>query len=212
MHSMPSWNLDSTSILTRRELAAVLPDLKAKASKSTNAQRNLVIFRLACCCGLRVSEIAQLCLDDVVIDSPRPHLSLRAPTTKGKRPRRVPLWWDAGTLADVTAWVATRRDQSARGGDPFVCSVQTHRFGEALQRAAIRRRFLSACKVLGLARLRTLTIHHGRHTFISHALAGGRTLAEVRIAAGHTNLAVTSIYLHVAVDDDDGVGHLFGTG
>ena len=29
-----------------------------------------------------------------------------------------------------------------------------------------------------------LTIHHGRHTFISHALAGGRTLAEVRDAAG----------------------------
>jgi len=55
-----------------------------------------------------------------------------------------------------------------------------------LQRAAIRRRFLSACKVLGLKRLQTLTIHHARHTFVSHALAGGRTLAEVRGAAGHT--------------------------
>jgi site-specific recombinase XerD len=60
-----------------------------------------------------------------------------------------------------------------------------------------------------LAGLRTLTIHHERHTFIRHALAGGRTLAEVRIAVGHMNLAVTSIYLHVAVDDDDGVGELF---
>jgi hypothetical protein len=38
----------------------------------------------------------------------------------------------------------------------------------------------------------------------------GRTLTEVRVAAGHTNLAVTSIYLHVAVDDDDGIGELFG--
>ena len=69
--------------------------------------------------------------------------------------------------------------------------------------------FLSACKVLGMARLRTLTIHHGRHTFISHALAGGRSLAEVRNAAGHTNVAVTSVYLHVAVDDEDTVGNLF---
>jgi hypothetical protein len=34
------------------------------------------------------------------------------------------------------------------------------------------------CKILGAARLETLTIHHGRHTFISHALVGGRTLAE----------------------------------
>src|SRR3954447_17508238 len=78
-----------------------------------------------------------------------------------------------------------------------------------LQRHALRRRFLSACKVLGMARLRTLTIHHGRHTFISHALAGGRTLAEVRDAAGHTNVAVTSAYLHVAVNEDDVVGNLF---
>lgn len=52
------------------------------------------------------------------------------------------------------------------------------------------------------------TIHHGRHTFISHALAGGRTLAEVRDAAGHSNVTITSGYLHVAVEED-GVGALF---
>ncbi|HZZ78704.1 MAG TPA: site-specific integrase, partial [Gemmataceae bacterium] len=198
------------SILTRGELAAVLADLRAHAPRSANTRRNLAIFRLACCCGLRVSEIAQLQLGDVVVDGARPHLALRAATTKGKRARKVPLWWDAGTLADLGAWLAERREQGAGDADPFVCSVQAHRAGEPLQRAAVRRRFLSACKVLGLGRLRTLTIHHGRHTFVSHALAGGRTLAEVRLAAGHTNLAVTSVYLHVAVDDDGGVGELFG--
>jgi hypothetical protein len=29
------------------------------------------------------------------------------------------------------------------------------------------------------------------YTFISHALAGGRSLAEVRDAAGHTNVSIT---------------------
>jgi site-specific recombinase XerD len=53
-----------------------------------------------------------------------------------------------------------------------------------------------------------LTIHQGRHTFISHALAGGRTLAEVRNAAGHANVSITSTYLHVAVEDQ-AVGNLF---
>jgi integrase len=110
---------------------------------------------------------------------------------------------DAGTLTDLSEWQAERLRQSARGGDPFVCSVLANRRGKRLQRAAIRRRFLSACKVLGLARLRTLTIHHGRHTFISHALA------EVRAAAGHSNVAITSGYLHVVVDEVDGVGELF---
>lgn len=63
--------------------------------------------------------------------------------------------------------------------------------------------------VNGTERLATLTIHHGGHTFISHALAGGRTLAEVRDVVGHANISITSAYLHVAVEDD-GVGRLFG--
>ena len=63
--------------------------------------------------------------------------------------------------------------------------------------------------MLGWDRLRTLTIHHGRHTFISHALAGGRTLAEVKAAAGHASLLTTSVYLHVAVDEDGASGNLF---
>jgi integrase len=66
----------------------------------------------------------------------------------------------------------------------------------------------SACKVLGPERLQSLTTHDGRHTFISHALAGGRTLAEVRDAAGHASIATTSVYTHVAVDDDGVVGEL----
>jgi site-specific recombinase XerD len=62
---------------------------------------------------------------------------------------------------------------------------------------------------LGLERLRGLTVQHGRHTFVSHALAGGRTLAEVKAAAGHASLVTTSEYLHVAVDDDGVPGTLF---
>jgi integrase/recombinase XerD len=212
MPALSTWNLDQTRLLTRRELAAVLADLAPRAARSANVHRNLVIVRLACCCGLRVSEIANLQLDDVVVDVTRPHLRLRRGTTKGGNSRRVPLWWDGSTLADLAAWKAERAKHGARGGDPFVCSVQAHRHGLSLQRAALRRRFLSACKVLGLARLRTLTIHHGRHSFVSHALAGGRSLAEVRCAAGHASLLTTSVYLHVAVDDDGELGSLFEFG
>jgi integrase len=144
-----------------------------------------------------------------VVGVPRPHLQLQRETTKGKRPRTVPLWWDAGTLDDLIAWKAARAEHGAGEHDPFVCSVQANRRGEPLQRAAVRRRFLAACKILGRERLRTLTIHHGRLTFISHALAGGRSLAEVRAAAGHTNVSVTSAYLHIVVEDQEQVGSLF---
>ena len=72
MPALSTWNLDPTRILTRRELTTVLADLSARASRA-NTQRNLIIVRLACCCGLRVSEIAGLQLDDVVADVQRPY-------------------------------------------------------------------------------------------------------------------------------------------
>jgi integrase len=199
---------DATKILTRRELATVLADLKRKAPRSPNTRLNLVLFRLAACCGLRASEIADLRIGDVRIDLARPHIRIRRGAAKGGRSRMVPLWWDAGTLADITAWKVTRFEQGAVGNDPFLVSGLPGRGEIAFSRHTLRKRFRTACKVLGAERLEVLTIHHGRHTFISHALAGGRTLAEVRDAAGHANVSITSTYLHVAVEDD-AVGNLF---
>jgi integrase len=111
----------------------------------------------------------------------------------------------------LSAWKAERMEQGAQSGEPLVASQRADRVGTPLSRHTLRKRFRTACKVLGESRLRQLTIHHGRHTFISHALAGGRTLAEVRDAAGHANVSVTSGYLHVAVEDE-GVGSLFAGG
>ncbi|MBI3468952.1 MAG: site-specific integrase [Planctomycetes bacterium] len=200
------WSLDPLKILTRRELAAVLA---GPAPRSAGARMNRVIFRLACCCGLRVSEIAALRLADVCVEGARPHLRVRPEGAKGHKARRVPLWWDAGTLADLAAWKEERRRQRAAPHDPFICCLKPGGFGQPLRRHSLRRRFLTACKALGLERLRTLTIHHGRHTFVSHALAGGRSLAEVKSAAGHASLLTTSAYLHVAVDDEGQPGSLF---
>jgi integrase len=197
--------VDPTKILTRGELSTVLADLKRKALRSATTLQNLIIFRLAVCCGLRVSEIAMLQIADVRAESARPHLRIRRGAAKGGKSRTVPLWWDAGTLADLTAWKADRLRKGAEPDAPFV----PNRRSTQLSRHTLRKRFRTACKVLGRERLASLTIHHGRHTFISHALAGGRTLAEVRDAAGHANVSITSGYLHVAVDDD-GVGELFG--
>jgi integrase len=93
--------------------------------------------------------------------------------------------------------------------EPFLASLIPGRVVKTFSRHTLRKRFRTSCKILGAARLETLTIHHGRHTFISHSLAGGRTLAEVRDAAGHCNVSITSGYLHVAVEDEAAVGSLF---
>ena len=207
--------VDGTKILTRGEIATVLADLSRKARRSKNTHLNLIIFRLASCCGLRASETAQLWVADVRTESSRPHIRIRRGAAKGGRSRVVPLWWDAGTLSDLTEWKTSRLGQDSTDSSeplPLVASSRPGRdIAAPLSRHTLRKRFRTACKVLGPERLESLTIHHGRHTFISHCLAGGRTLAEVRDAAGHANVSITSGYLHVAVEDE-AVGHVFGDG
>ncbi|MFC1793791.1 tyrosine-type recombinase/integrase [Planctomycetota bacterium] len=126
--------------------------------------------------------------------------------TKGKKTRQVPLWWDSGTLKDIIAWKAERMQQGANQDDYIVCALSKHAFGKNLSKFNLRHRFQVACRILGQDRLfigqdqtktgrkynKQLTIHHGRHSFCSHALAGGRTLAEVRDAAGHSDISTTS--------------------
>jgi integrase len=145
------------------------------------------------------------------VEQARPHLRIRRGAAKGGRARTVPLWWDAGTLEDLTAWKADRVADGGQSDAPLVASLQQGRESRYFSRHTLRKRFRTACKVLGPERLASLTIHHGRHTYISHALAGGRTLAEVRDAAGHANVTVTSGYLHAVVDDEEeAFGRLFG--
>jgi integrase len=207
--SMQAWTIDATKILTADEIGRVLSDLKRRARRSVNSRQNLVIFRLATCCGLRVSELIGLNLGDVRTGVDRPYLYVRKETAKRHKPRRVALWWDGGTLADITMWRDERVLQGAGPGDPFVCVQSRRSHGNRLDRFSARARFKCACRILGPDRLRELTIHHGRHSFVSHALRAGRTLAEVRDSAGHANLATTSIYAH-ATDDDGKVGNIFG--
>lgn len=203
--------IDVTKVLSGAEIATVLMSLKRRAKKSATVRQNIAIFRLATCCGLRVSEICGLKMEDIRVGLgvDRPFLRLPKGITKRKKPRHVPLWWDAGTLADLTAWKMERQAMGALAADLFVCSLHKDTYGRKLDRRNARYRYISSCRALGVDRVKGITIHNGRHSFCSHALAGGRTLAEVQAAAGHSTIATTSLYTHVVGDDDGQIGNLF---
>jgi integrase len=78
MYAFPAWNVDASQILTCGELAEVLSDLRRRAARLPNVQMNLAIVRLACCCGLRASEIGGLRLADVVVRVRHPYVGGRA--------------------------------------------------------------------------------------------------------------------------------------
>jgi integrase len=203
--------MDSTKILTRSEVATVLQELHRKR-RSVNTRQNSVIVRLAVCAGLRVSEIVGITLANVKLEGARPHIYIPKTIGKGRKSRRVPLWWDGGTLHALTEWKRERVNQCAASDSPFVCNQARGKQGQPLTVRNAQYRFKTAIRILGDDRTKgpgSISIHCGRHTFCSLALAGGKSLAEVRDAAGHANVSTTSIYLHAVTDDSEGVGNLF---
>jgi len=189
-------------ILSLPEINHVVVTLHRLRRRSKNAAVNLILFRLASCCGLRVCELTGLRVSDVRISSARPHIHVPAAIAKGGKARNVPLWWDAGTLADLEAWKTKRLEEGATGDSPFLTST-----GLKIRAAQLRWE-TTIRRTLGPERSEMLSIHDGRHTFCSQALAGGRSLAEVRDAAGHSNVSTTNTYLHCGADDGK-VGELF---
>jgi integrase len=200
--------MTAADILTREEIATTVGSLHQKMLRGDNALVNLAIFRLSACCGLRRCEIYGLNVDDIILDGPRPAIRIPKAITKGqpkkRKARLIPLWWDKGTRDDLAAWMEHRRTiVPALPGEPLLCDPS----GKRIQKASIARRWRTAIKCLGRERVKQLHIHCGRHTFISHALHGGRGLAEVRDTAGHANIATTSLYLHALANE--GVADLF---
>ncbi len=224
MH-VPQRTVSDSKILHRTEIGRVLAELHRKARRSKNTKLTLTLFRLTTCAGLRVSEATGLRLRNVCVNVDRPRIKVPAAVAKGRKIRRtngkpvkvghravareISLLWDAGTLADLRSWKEFRERQGASANGYFLCSQQATAFGRRLDRRNAGYRFKGACQVLGVDRANELSVHCGRHSYISHALSGGKSLAEVKMAAGHGSVATTNLYVHSCADDDDEIGNLF---
>jgi len=193
--------MNATQILSLDEIGRVLRDF----SPPLNPIRwsTLIVFRLSCCCGMRRKELCGLRMADITVDGSRPCITVQPVTTKAvgkkkvRKARMIPLWWDSGTLADLTKWRAWRLEHGAGTGDPFVCSLSKQSYGKPLTGKLAALRWKTAIKCLGPARVEQLSVHDGRHTWISQAIAAGHSLVAVRDGAGHSSIATTDIYTHL---------------
>jgi len=202
--SYTAHRFDPSKILSTSEIAALLSELERRAKRSINSQMNFVLFRLSCCVGLRVSEIASLQLRDVVLTDVRPRIVVRA--GKGQKRRKIPLWLDRQTLSEIAAWKVLRESQDAACTDPFICNQRKKSLGQPLSVRALQYRFktvLAWCLEPG--RVEQLSIHSGRHSFASHLLKKGFSLVQVRDWLGHSSISTTSVYLHVDPDEGEEV-------
>lgn len=220
---------DVTRIMNKREIARVIRYATARAARTdfkettrAIAHSQYVIFRLTIGAGLRCCEIAGLQIGDVVLGTDTPHIYVRKTVGKGGKARRVPLWWDIGTLEALDEWITVRRGMGASDTDPVFCTLQdqpqyksrTRRSypGRPMTRQAVSHHFMQAIKCLGKQRQKQLNAHGGRHTFAVYMLNAGHSLAEVRDALGHTNIITTGIYLHPVPEDRTKRGSIYFQG
>jgi integrase/recombinase XerC len=150
--------------------------------------RDAAILEVIYSCGLRVSELCQLCAAD--IDWPEQVVRVRG---KGKKERLVPI--GAPALEAIRAYWK-HRTGPVEGGEA-VFSARPNKATPLSPRTVQMRLKKYLCSA-GLDP--NMTPHKLRHSFATHLLDAGADLRSVQELLGHAHLVTTQIYTHITTE------------
>jgi integrase/recombinase XerD len=148
--------------------------------------RNRAILELMYSSGCRVSEVAQLDLDEMVQGG---WVRIRG---KGSKERLVPVGSFAQRAIDAYL-IRSRPLLSAKAGGPALFLNQR---GSRLSRQSIWEIIQSAGEGCGLS----VSPHSLRLSFATHLIEGGADVRVVQELLGHASVATTQIYTLVTID------------
>ncbi len=148
--------------------------------------RDRALLSMMYAAGLRVSEVASLCLGDV--DRRKGSVTT---VGKGEKRRIVPI--GTLTLDHLTEYLDARESHPAQSTSVVLFSGPK---GRALTRQGIWRIVKSYSYAAGLPV--DLHPHSLRHAFASHLLSGGADLRSVQLLLGHASIVTTEIYTHIS--------------
>jgi integrase/recombinase XerD len=150
------------------------------------AWRDRALLELAYGAGLRVSELCNLALTDLLLPE-----NLVRVFGKGSKERLVPLGRNA--IGAVSVYLHTMRPELDRGRSRGRVFLNAR--GEPLSRVGAWGIVKRAAERAGITK--TVTPHTLRHSFATHLLEGGADLRAVQEMLGHADLSTTQIYTHV---------------
>jgi len=197
--SLPKLEKRLPKFLTKQQMEALLVApfelLKIQKEKKAGrpvsqiaALRDVAVLETIYSCGLRVSEVCGLRVDD--IDWGEQIMRVRG---KGKKERLVPIGKPA-LMAIQDYWNTFK--QPPGGASPIF-------FAETKKRAPLSPLQLSRRlkKYLSIAGLDpSLTPHKLRHSYATHLLDAGADLRSVQELLGHAHLITTQVYTHVTTE------------
>lgn len=171
-------------VLTEEETFRMLDEISGQTPRDL---RDRAILEILYGCGLRVSELCELKLDDVVDGG-----ELLRIMGKGDKERVVPLGTAAGR--------ALVRYYSVRGtftkGNNAISHVFVTRLGKPFTRQGIFKLIRERAANVGIPADR-ISPHVLRHSYASHMLSRGADIRAIQELLGHADISTTQIYTHV---------------
>ena len=174
-------NVDEISQLLSAETESTEP---GKNHDNVIALRDRSMMELMYACGLRLSELSGLNIQDV--DWRQQVVTV---TGKGQKQRRIPFGGKAREA--LKSWLTSRASMAQE--NEFALFVSTR--GNRLSNSSIQKRLKKMALVQGLNT--NVYPHMLRHSFASHILESSKDLRAVQELLGHANLSTTQIYTHL---------------
>ncbi|MBV6496984.1 MAG: site-specific tyrosine recombinase XerD [Acidobacteria bacterium ACB1] len=152
------------------------PDVETKTGL-----RDRAIFEVMYACGLRVSELANLKLGELDLES-----GILTTTGKGSKTRKVPIGGSA--VEWLRRYFAVRKPKQ-----PSEMVFLGDR-GRQLDRHAIHRIIKEYAEKCGFE---GVSAHTLRHSFATHLVQNDADIRSVQLMLGHADISTTQIYTHV---------------
>ena len=151
--------------------------------------RDRCIIELLYSCGLRVSELCSLKINNLQFDS-----NVIRFFGKGNKERIIPLTFYAKEWLEKYLYQSRQILSNRKSSEQKFVFLSNN--GKRLTRAAIWQSIKKYVKAAGIAK--TVSPHTFRHSFATHLVDGGANLIEIQKLLGHSDISTTEIYVHLS--------------
>ena len=182
------------NFLTKEEVGRILSvEFKNESAGKKRKQghdfeniRNKAVIELLYSSGLRISELADIKLDNFNFD-----MNFMRVRGKGSKERIVPFGTPFKEI--IKAYLPLRQKYAKSGGNNLFIAEKGH----PLTRQALWKIIKKAAVLSGVDK--NITPHMLRHTFATHLLEGGADLRSIQQMLGHSSISTTEIYTHTDI-------------
>ncbi len=189
---------DPTQLLDAPKLKRKLPHVLSLAEidrlfaaidhSKPEGQRNHALLETMYSCGLRVSEVVNLCISNLYLD-----VGFIKVIGKGNKERLVPIGDAAVKYIQLYKdYVRSHLPAIKKGSEDILF---LNRRGSALSRVMVFMILKDLGQKIGLKQ--NIHPHTLRHSFATHLVEGGADLRAVQEMMGHKSITTTEIYTHL---------------